>query len=126
MKKTIRLTEGDLHRIIKESLNNVIEKRINEGMGVDDNLCKYEGFKQTYISREIRKIWHILENLRSDREGVVFTMKLHEYLNEIEYVIDNITSVMDGNTTGSIGDSYYDKPEHYNDAFKRWQKEGHL
>lgn len=126
MKKRIRLTEGDLKRIVKESVKKVIKKQINEGMGLDDNLCNDEGFKQTYISREIRKIWRILENLKSDRDGVVFTTKLHEYLNAIEYVIDNITSVIDGNTSGSIGDSYYEEPEHYNAAFKRWQKDGHL
>ena len=33
-KKLIRLTESDLHRIVKESVNKIVKEGFDEGMGV--------------------------------------------------------------------------------------------
>ena len=33
-KKLIRLTEQDLHRIVKESVNKIVKEGFDEGMGV--------------------------------------------------------------------------------------------
>ena len=124
-KKLIRLTESDLHGIVKESVKKVLKENINE-IGLNDELCQDEGFKKTYISREIRKIYNILDNLKEDREGISWkgSPNLSKYLNEIEFVVDNITSVIDGHTNGSYGN--YEEPMHYNDAFKIWQERGHF
>lgn len=35
MKRRIRLTEGDLHRIVKESVNRILSETVNEGQGWD-------------------------------------------------------------------------------------------
>lgn len=123
-KKLIRLTESDLHRIVKESLKKVLKENVNE-IGLNDELCQDEGFKKTYISREIRKIYNILDNLKEDREGISWkgSPNLSKYLNEIEFVVDNITSVIDGHTNGRYGNG--EKPMHYNDAFKIWQERNH-
>ena len=38
-KKLIRLTEGDLHRIVKESVNKIVKEGFDEGMGVASMLA---------------------------------------------------------------------------------------
>ena len=41
-KKLIRLTESDLHRIVKESVNRVLNEDIDVHMGIDD-ICNLLG-----------------------------------------------------------------------------------
>ena len=43
MKRTIRLTEQDLHNIVKESVNRILE--YNEAPDLNDYLCSVENFK---------------------------------------------------------------------------------
>ena len=38
-KKLIRLTEQDLHRIVKESVNKIVKEGFDEGMGVASMLA---------------------------------------------------------------------------------------
>ena len=37
-KKLIRLTENDLHRIVKQSVNNVLREDVDNGMSLDNIL----------------------------------------------------------------------------------------
>ena len=47
-KKLIRLTEGDLHRIIKESVNKVLNERIKWEKGMSDDEVKHRRLKREY------------------------------------------------------------------------------
>ena len=40
-KKLIRLTEGDLHRIVKESVNRVLKETLGMSQCQDDGIAKY-------------------------------------------------------------------------------------
>lgn len=47
-KKLIRLTESDLHRIIKESVNKVLNERIKWEKGMSDDEVKHRRLKREY------------------------------------------------------------------------------
>ena len=47
-KKLIRLTESDLHRIIKESVNKVLNERIKWEKGMSDDELKHRRLKREY------------------------------------------------------------------------------
>ena len=65
MKKRIRLTEGDLHRIVNESVKRVLSEsyygfNVNPKKGrVDMSLETFNEIRQIYIN-----IWKILRNLK--------------------------------------------------------------
>jgi hypothetical protein len=87
MKKTIRLTEGDLHKIIKESVKKILKEdynkshfynldpqgdRLSEVMEVDDGYYTIQRYGDSYIlgkrgqasgrvmpAKEIEKILHL-------------------------------------------------------------------
>ena len=123
-KKLIRLTEQDLRKSVKGSVSKVLaEQQLNED-GLPDEICKNEEFKTAYVCREIRKIYNILEQLTSDKDGVSFkdSPNLWNYIEAIESVVDNVMDVMNGSTNGDTfvyddnGD--FEKPVHYNKAYK--------
>ena len=46
-KKLIRLTEGDLHRIVKESVNRILNESFNDAM-LKDDIRRYFEFEKDY------------------------------------------------------------------------------
>ena len=78
MKRTIRLTEGDLHRIIK----NQVKRVLNEGSPSQDVYNKWEDIKE-YIGadRMIDDIWNYLDSNQLE--------KLVDWFNQDYDLFDN-------------------------------------
>ena len=48
-KKLIRLTESDLHRIVKESVNRILKESLDSHMMIDDKNRVFDTFKKVMI-----------------------------------------------------------------------------
>lgn len=46
MKRRIRLTEGDLHRVIKDSVNKVLKESLDNSMLIDDKNRVFDAYKK--------------------------------------------------------------------------------
>ena len=65
MKKLVRLTESDLHKIVKESVNRIINENDNSGRPTLETW----GTGNTSFDKEIPQIIHFLSDLGSRLES---------------------------------------------------------
>lgn len=62
MKRAIRLNEADLHRIVKESVNKVLNEGINDITPLSTHIQKNQ-------DTDLEKLGNIVDELRKVREG---------------------------------------------------------
>ena len=69
MKRTIRLTESDIHRIVKETVKRVLKE------GTENFAQLYQETKKTRWSREIDRLMSDIENVKEEYEELQKRLK---------------------------------------------------
>lgn len=100
MKKIIKLTESDLHRIIKKSVNKTLnENTPHFSDSVDSCLEKMDAIfcNETIIAKFMRMAYEFEETIRTNRNDLSNDQlsQLYELDNKVAYVAFGLTEIRD-------------------------------
>ena len=122
MKKIVRLTEGDLHRIIKESVNNILNEKYDYGhfKGEDG---EYDFEPQTSVKAFTKNDGSFDKDgfYRQEKvdENIILKKVIRTISSKISNILhDNFTLGGEPINTNTFGDLI--KLEEFIDSYKRW------
>ena len=70
-KKLIRLTEADLHRIVKESVNRILSEEVDTGQvmpAYERNMKRYTSPSEEEIRKKIRKVRKMMDDYEDENK----------------------------------------------------------
>lgn len=107
MKRRIRLTEGDLHKIVKKSVDRVLNENSQYDLTVEQLIDKYyKNFEEAYnLLSKANKLLKGSINVR-EIESINSKIDAGEVHNDVEYCLPNAVEAV-YNARSYVGDVFY-------------------